>query len=369
MKARGTWTGGHRTVLEDRRGHQVTCDLPHAEGGSDRGTSALELSVLSLAASITTTFTHVAKRRRLAFQSMTVDLDAEPSAGSPTILSVDGVLHVVTSATPREVEAALGDALRTCAVGVLFERAQIPVQVRAEVHPAHRIDPGRSSHSAERSAEPTGAAPPPADHQHHAGLERREWSRAEALEILESPERRRAHDPDELWAHVHLQAAQTVAEVGAGTGFFALPAARRVGPEGRVYAVELSPELVELLEERGREGALPQLVAVRSTPSSIPLDSSIADFVLLANVLHDLPPPTVAEAVRLLRPDGRFVNLDWRKGPSLGGPPDEVRLTPDEAALRLGELGLEEVERWEPGPWHYAQILRRAGAPTLGKSG
>ena len=133
MKAIGTWQGGYRTLLEDASGHAVTVDLPRDEGGGDLGPFALELSVLSLAGCITTIFALVAKKRRLKFEGLKVDLDAERPKGAPTIASVEGTLRVVTSAPREHVEAALDITLRTCPVGVLYEKAHVPVRVRLEV--------------------------------------------------------------------------------------------------------------------------------------------------------------------------------------------------------------------------------------------
>jgi putative redox protein len=133
MKAVGTWQGGYRTLLEDEDGHYVTVDLPVDEGGEDLGPFALELSVLSLAGCITTIFALVAERRRVAFQGMKVELQAERPKGSPTIASVEGVLRVETFVPRDEVDTVLGITLRTCPVGVIFDRAHIPVRVRLEV--------------------------------------------------------------------------------------------------------------------------------------------------------------------------------------------------------------------------------------------
>lgn len=187
----------------------------------------------------------------------------------------------------------------------------------------------------------------------------RAWGREEAIAALERPTRRESQDPEALWDHLHLAIGSTVADVGAGTGFFALPAARRVGAEGKVYAIDLSTELVGLIGERARAQDLPQLVEVQSTLERIPLPSAIADVVLLANVLHDIPDSTLAEAVRLLEPEGRLVNLDWKKEETPGGPPVGVRLSPEDASERLADAGLEVVESWEFGPFHYALLLRR----------
>ena len=162
-----------------------------------------------------------------------------------------------------------------------------------------------------------------------------------------------------VWDHARLTTGETVVDLGAGTGFFALVAARRVGAVGRVYAVDTSEELVGLLRERRTQEGLPQLVPVLSTPGTIPLRSNIADALLLANVLHDVPSSTVAEAVRLLRPGGRVINVDWKKEDTPGGPPFELRLRPEDAAARFAEHGLELDGVWELGPWHYGLTLHR----------
>jgi putative redox protein len=133
MRAVGTWQGGYQTLLEDEDGHSITVDLPANEGGTDAGPSALKLSVLSLAGCIATIFALVAKKRRLRFLRMKVEIAAERPAKSPTITSVNGVLHVVSSADPSDVETALNITLRTCPVGVIFDRAGIPVRVRLDL--------------------------------------------------------------------------------------------------------------------------------------------------------------------------------------------------------------------------------------------
>jgi putative redox protein len=129
MRAIGTWAGGFRTILDDGRTHHVTVDLPREEGGESAGTSALELSVLALGGCISTIFALVARRRRLAFEALTVGLEAERPEGAPTITRVRGTLRVRTHSSPEEVATALRLTLRTCPVGVLFEKAGVPVEV------------------------------------------------------------------------------------------------------------------------------------------------------------------------------------------------------------------------------------------------
>lgn len=135
MKAYASWKGRYESVLEDGRGHSVTVDLPTDEEGQNRGPSALELAVLSLAGCVSTIFALVAHRRRLRFEEMRVELEAVRPRGARTITSVEGIFHIATSVPEEEVVTALNLTMRTCPVGVLFEQAGIPVRVRPIVEP------------------------------------------------------------------------------------------------------------------------------------------------------------------------------------------------------------------------------------------
>jgi putative redox protein len=135
MEVRGVWKGGSETRLEDGRGHTVTVDLPVDEGGQNVGTSALELGVLSLAGCITTIFGLVAQKRRLSFSALAISLTADRPRGAPTIERVHGRLELETKASKEDVETVLRLTLKTCPMGVIFERARIPVEVTIAISP------------------------------------------------------------------------------------------------------------------------------------------------------------------------------------------------------------------------------------------
>jgi putative redox protein len=121
----------------------VTVDLPLDEDGNDRGTSSLELSVMSLAGCIVTIFALVAARRRLTYDALSLDLDAGRPKGAPTIAGVRGVLRIRTNADSDEVATALAITQRTCPVGVIFERAHIPVELQVAVERPAPVGPAR----------------------------------------------------------------------------------------------------------------------------------------------------------------------------------------------------------------------------------
>ncbi len=132
MEAHGVWKGRSRAELSDGRNHTVVIDLPRHEEGDDAGTSALELTVLSLAGCILTIFPLVARRRRLPFDAMEVHLVGHRGPRAPTVDRVDGIFRLRSAAPPDDVATALRLTVRSCPVGALFERAGVPVDLRTE---------------------------------------------------------------------------------------------------------------------------------------------------------------------------------------------------------------------------------------------
>ncbi len=180
---------------------------------------------------------------------------------------------------------------------------------------------------------------------------------------LDSEERRSYLDPPSILRSFHVRAGMHVADIGSGTGFFAIPAAEMVGPEGRVYAVDLSPEMLEDLRAKLERAEGGNLEALRSTEDRIPLPDASVDFAFLACVLHELAGAgTLLEARRILKPAGRLGIVDWKKEESGFGPPKAHRLDEDEAGAVLSDAGFEPTRTFEAGVYHYgieARVRRR----------
>ena len=173
-----------------------------------------------------------------------------------------------------------------------------------------------------------------------------------------------------------LRPGSTVADVGAGDGAFALAFARRVGPDGRVYATELGADQLEAIRAAARDAGLANVEVVQAELAATGLPSACCDAILLRDVYHHLTQPreVARDLLRALAPGGVLVVVDF-------GPTWYLRpFTPEgvdaergghgielEAALReLGEAGFAEVRRVEPwttrwlAPDPWALVLRRA---------
>lgn len=147
---------------------------------------------------------------------------------------------------------------------------------------------------------------------------------------LEAPERLQWMPPGEILGWLELRPGMTIADIGAGTGYFAIPMARAITPGGRVFAIDLQPELLDVL--RGKlavPDAPTNIVPLEGKASSTGLAAGSCDLALLANIWHELDDraAALAELVRILKPEGRIAVLDWRPDAAHPpGPPLEHRL-------------------------------------------
>jgi ubiquinone/menaquinone biosynthesis C-methylase UbiE len=136
-------------------------------------------------------------------------------------------------------------------------------------------------------------------------------------------------DGREVYDHRHriiealeLRPGMAVADVGAGTGLFTRLMAREVGPEGRVYAVDIAEEFVANTLRTAREAGLDNVVGVVNRPRDVALPPASVDLVFIADTYHhfEYPEDTMASIHRALRPDGRVVVIDFRRIPGLSSP-------------------------------------------------
>lgn len=166
--------------------------------------------------------------------------------------------------------------------------------------------------------------------------------RPSQMHKLEDPERLKWLPPGQVLAWLGIEPGWTVADVGAGTGYFALPMAAAVGMEGRVLAVDVSAEMLARLRERVAEAAIGNIESVEAEAAATSLPPGCCDLVLLANVWHEFEDhaAVLAEARRVLKPTGRVAILDWRPDVERKeGPPLEHRIAPEAAARSLAQAG------------------------------
>ncbi|VVB84144.1 Putative arsenite methyltransferase [uncultured archaeon] len=174
--------------------------------------------------------------------------------------------------------------------------------------------------------------------------------------ILESVDRQKFLNPDSILEKAGLDSDTVIADLGCGSGYFAIPASKMVK---KVYAIDVQQEMLDIVREKIRKGKLTNIVTVLSEESSIPLPDNSADVLFMANVFHELDDrdPILKEGKRILRRFGRLIIIDWKKMEMDFGPPMEERLTADEVVSICEEGGFRVMERMEAGMYNYMLVF------------
>jgi len=122
-------------------------------------------------------------------------------------------------------------------------------------------------------------------------------------------------NPAKLMEILNLKPGQVVCDFGCGNGYHTLQLAKRVGPRGLVYAVDIQPEMLELLAERAEPRGLENIKPVLATEQDPGMPARRFDLVLMVDVYHELShPPEVLDSVRQsLKPNGRLAVVEFRE--------------------------------------------------------
>ena len=171
------------------------------------------------------------------------------------------------------------------------------------------------------------------DHANHRFSGAEHWAK-----VFDDPERDKWQKPHEVITALKLAPDQSVADIGAGTGYFAVRFAHML-PQGRVYGVDLEPDMVKYLGERAKKENLANLTAVAGAPDDARIPAPV-DLVILVDVYHHIDKR--ADYFRKLRaslkPGGRVAVIDFRLDAPTG-PPKNARIAPDRVKTEMKNAG------------------------------
>ena len=193
-------------------------------------------------------------------------------------------------------------------------------------------------------------------HQHHPPE-----STSAYIKALEDPGRDAWQKPEDVMGHLELKPGETVADIGAGSGYFTVRLARAVGPGGKVYAVDIDQGMLNYIEQRAGQEHLSNIQTVLADPDDPKLPASSVDLIFICDTLHHISGrekyyPLLA---RSLKPEGRFVDVDFDKRPMPIGPPVEMKIAKSAMVDEAKAAGFHWEKEFDFLPYQYFLVFQR----------
>jgi len=227
---------------------------------------------------------------------------------------------------------------------------------------AARLQPGHDAkgHDTEHGAgdHDADAAGHRADHDatvRHSFDDVEHW-----VEVFDNPERDAWQKPESLLRLLGIRSGDVVADLGAGTGYFAARLSKSVGRTGKVYAVDIEQALLDHLVRRDDLGPYDVVIPVLADPDDPKLPAGELDLVLVVDTWHHIDDRLnyLGHIDRALAPGGRLVIVDFREGELPVGPPPGHKLSRDAVLREFDEAGWSLTSEARMLPYQYVLIFQ-----------
>lgn len=189
---------------------------------------------------------------------------------------------------------------------------------------------------------------------HHRFNDAEKWAKR-----FDDPKRDAWQKPHEVIQALNLKPDAVIADIGSGTGYFAVRFAH-MAPQGRVYGVDTEPDMVKYLNERAKREGLKNIQSIAAAPGDARLPEK-ADLIILVDVYHhiDKREPYFKQLQAALKPGGRLAIIDFKLD-SPEGPPVAARIAPERVKKELVGAGYTLTQEHAFLPYQYFLIFQPA---------
>ncbi|HYK18838.1 MAG TPA: class I SAM-dependent methyltransferase [Bryobacteraceae bacterium] len=177
---------------------------------------------------------------------------------------------------------------------------------------------------------------------------------------LDRPEREEEEEPDKALEAIGIRRGMIIADVGSGSGFMSFKMAKLVGPSGKVYANDIQPEMLAIVQARARQSKITNVETVLGTDRDPKLPAGTIDLILLVDVYHEFShPQAMLDRMReSLKPGGRLVLLEYRKEDPTVPIRPEHKMSVAEVKAELEPEGFQFDQTIEVLPRQHILIFR-----------
>ena len=179
------------------------------------------------------------------------------------------------------------------------------------------------------------------------------------IAMLDNPQRDAEQKPQEVIAALGLKRGEIIADIGAGSGYFSFRFARHIGDAGRVYAADISPDMIVHMNRQIRESKLNNVVTVLSVPDDPLLPAVAIDRFFICNTWHHIEKKDsyLGLMKRMLKPGGQVVIIDYKKKELPVGPPPEMKIGRREVVQQFESNGFKLAGEHNFLPYQYFLVF------------
>ncbi len=178
------------------------------------------------------------------------------------------------------------------------------------------------------------------------------------IDWLERPERQFEENSALLLKNLNLKSGMQIADIGAGSGYYTSLIAKRIG-NGKVYAVDVEPQMILFLNERIKEEKLSNVVTVLGSETSVRLPASSLDMMLLVDVYHEFSfPYEMGQSMyNALKPDGRLVLVEFRSEDETVPIKTIHKMSEAQSVKELKAVGFRLEKNISNLPWQHCMVF------------
>jgi SAM-dependent methyltransferase len=221
-------------------------------------------------------------------------------------------------------------------------------------------------------ADPPTTAPAttePAPLTYYMGREIAQTMHYTGAEWLTRESREREEDCTTMLKQLNLKPGQTAVDFGCGNGFYTLKMAKLVAPNGKVLAVDIQPEMLDLLRQRAKDEKLDNIEEVLCTATDPKLPAGKCDLILVVDVYHECsnPPEVLAGLRKALAPHGRVALVEFRgEDPKVPIKPLH-KMTKAQILKEWPANGFKLVDQFDGLPWQHLMFFERDDSKPASK--
>ena len=191
------------------------------------------------------------------------------------------------------------------------------------------------------------------------------------IAFLEDPQRDEYQKPQEVLMALGVREGEVIADIGAGSGYFSFRFAHHVGSLGRVYAVDINPDMIRYMNRRIRDTGLKNVVTVLSDPDDPFLWDASVDRFFICDTWHhiDNKAKYLELMKKMLKADGQVVMIDFQKRDLPIGPPVDMKIAREDLLRQMQDSGFRLLKEHTFLPYQYFLVFTPALAAKSTQSG